>query len=35
MINDRTNKEPQEQEKKIHELKEIVKYLTIEKKFKN
>lgn len=30
--NDRTNKELQEQEKKIHELKEIVKYLTIEKK---
>lgn len=30
--NDRTNRELQEQEKKIHELKEIVKYLTIEKK---
>ena len=30
--NDRTFKELQEQDKKIHELKEIVKYLTIEKK---
>jgi len=30
--NDRIHKELQEQDKKIHELKEIVKYLTIEKK---
>lgn len=30
--NDRTYKQLQEQDKKIHELKEIVKYLTIEKK---
>ena len=30
--NDRIYKELQEQDKKIHELKEIVKYLTIEKK---
>jgi len=33
--NDRTYKQLQEQDKKIHELKEIVKYLTIEKKRRN